>query len=103
MARAVGAAAGSAIEDMCTSDKPCPPCKTLSGKIVQVGTIGYRFDAVPPGKPHHPYSGDHYNLYKANQIPAPKCDCFWQPVGAANGAGGMAPPAGAIPIEPFAN
>jgi len=89
--------------EACIPEKTCPPCKTVSGKIVPVGTIAYRFDPVPPGRPHHPYPGSHYNLYKANQYPSPKCDCFWQAVGAADGAGGMPPPVGTIPIEPFAN
>ena len=35
----------------------CPPCKTISGKIVPVGTIGYRLDMVPPSKPHYPFKG----------------------------------------------
>ncbi|WP_162143326.1 RHS repeat-associated core domain-containing protein, partial [Chitinilyticum aquatile] len=81
-------------------DKKCPPCKTQSGKVVLTGTIGYRFDKVPPGKPHYPYTGDHYNLYKANQNPN-NCQCFWQEVGAADGSNNAPPPQGAIPIEPF--
>ena len=105
----LGTAAGAAwaahelTKPGCPPDKPCPPCKTVSGKVVTVGTIAYRFDPVPPGRPHHPYTGSHYNLYKANQYPSPKCDCFWQPVGAADGADGIPPPSGAIPLEPFAN
>ena len=87
------------IIEACTpDDKPCPPCRLIDGTIVPVGTIGYRFDPVPPGRPHQPFPGDHYNLYKANQYPAPKCDCFWQPAGAA-----LIPPPGSIPILPFAN
>jgi RHS repeat-associated protein len=84
--------------EQCT-DKPCPPCKTVSGKIVPVGTIGYR-PMDTPSRPQHGIVGPHYNIYKANQYPAPKCDCFWQPVGAVPPSG---LPAGAIPIEPFAN
>jgi RHS repeat-associated protein len=84
--------------EQCT-DKPCPPCKTVSGKIVPVGTIGYR-PLDTPSRPQHGIVGPHYNIYKANQYPAPKCDCFWQPVGAVPPSG---LPAGAIPIEPFAN
>ncbi len=82
----------------CQQKQGCGPCRTVSGKIVAPGTIGYRFDAVPPGRPHHPFPGDHYNLYRANQSPSPMCRCFWQPIGAA-----LAPPAGAIPVEPFLN
>lgn len=85
----------------CEEKKPCPPCKTISGNIVPRGTIGYRHDLVPPGKPHHPYTGDHYNLYKANQNPN-NCQCFWKESGAADAANGLPPPTGSIPIEPFA-
>ncbi|SCM52658.1 RHS repeat-associated core domain-containing protein, partial [Hafnia alvei] len=84
----------------CEEKKLCPPCKTISGNIVPRGTIGYRHDLVPPGKPHHPYTGDHYNLYKANQNPN-NCQCFWKESGAADAANGFPPPAGSIPIEPF--
>ncbi|MFW0766979.1 RHS repeat-associated core domain-containing protein [Trabulsiella odontotermitis] len=84
----------------CEEKKTCPPCKTISGNIVSLGTIGYRHDLVPPGKPHHPYAGDHYNLYKANQNPN-NCQCFWKETGAADAANGLPPPTGSIPIEPF--
>ena len=80
----------------------CPPCRTLDGRTVPVGTIGFRLDIVPPSRPHFPYVGNHYNLYKAHQIPK-NCHCFWQPVGASDAAGGAPPPAGAIPISPFVN
>jgi len=39
--------------------KNCPPCRTISGKVVSAGTIGYRFDMVPPSRPHHGVQGDH--------------------------------------------
>ncbi|HPX89789.1 MAG TPA: hypothetical protein PL133_11010, partial [Methylophilaceae bacterium] len=86
------------IYDMCTA-KDCPPCKTVSGRIVPVGTIAYR-PLDTPTKPEHGIVGPHYNIYKANQIPSPNCNCFWQPIGAVPPSG---LPAGAIPIEPFAN
>lgn len=86
----------------CSEDEQCPPCRTVSGQVVAVGTIGYRLDIVPPGKPHYPYAGSHYNLYKANQNPR-NCQCFWQEVGAADAAGGLPPPQGSIPISPFVN
>jgi hypothetical protein len=85
-----------------TREESCPPCKTVSGRIVPLGTISYR-PLDTPDKPQHGIVGPHYNLYKANQAPrnAPQpCKCFWQPIGA------VAPadlPADAIPIEPFAN
>jgi len=87
---------------ICPKDKPCPPCRLANGTIVPLGTIGYKLDKVPPSRPHWPYTGDHYNLSKANQIPH-NCNCFWQPLGAANAAGGLPPPLGSIPIEPFVN
>ena len=81
-------------------DEGCPPCKTVDGRTVFPGTIGYRHDRVPPSKPHHPYAGDHYNLYRANQNPN-NCQCFWQNIGAADAAGGMPPPPGSVPISDF--
>jgi RHS repeat-associated protein len=83
-------------------DKPCPPCRFSDGTIVPVGTIGYRLDRVPPSKPHYPYPGDHFNLFRVNQNPN-NCQCFWQPAGAADGSGGLPPPIGSIPIQPFMN
>ena len=97
--RAAGAAAGSAIQDACSPDKPCPPCKTVSGQTVAVGTIAYR-PLDTPSKPEHGIVGPHYNIYKANQIPSPNCNCFWQSIGAVSPSG---LPAGAIPIQPFLN
>jgi hypothetical protein len=79
-------------------DKPCPPCKTVSGKIVPVGTIGYR-PMDTPSKPQHGVVGPHYNIYKANQNPN-NCQCFWQSIGTVSPSD---LPGGAIPIEPFAN
>ena len=83
--------------DQC--DRTCPPCKTVSGRIVPVGTIGYR-PLDTPSRPQHGITGPHYNTFRANQYPYPKCDCFWQRIGAVSPA---YLPVGAIPIEPFAN
>ncbi|EXB27792.1 hypothetical protein J537_0568 [Acinetobacter baumannii 1437282] len=77
-----------------------PPCITVSGKVVTVGTYGYRHDKVPPSKPHYPYTGDHYNLYRANQNPN-NGKCFWVESGAADASDGKLPPPNSIPIEPF--
>jgi RHS repeat-associated protein len=92
----------NAVKEACTT-QPCPPCRTVSGKIVPVGTIAYRpMDTPPPGKIEHGIAGPHFNLYKANQAPrnSPEpCKCFWQPIGAVPAA---ALPPSAIPIEPFA-
>lgn len=84
----------------CPPNNPCPPCRTISGKVVPTGTIAYRpLDTPTDGKPHHGIIGPHYNIYKANQSPK-DCRCFWQPLGAVSPA--TLPP-DAIPIEPFAN
>ena len=66
-----------------------PPC------VPPVGTIGYRYDKVPPGKPHWPFTGDHLNLYKMQQNPN-NGYCFWQPIGSA----APPPPPGSVPISP---
>jgi RHS repeat-associated protein len=85
-------------------DDPCPPCKTVSGTVVPLGTIAYRpMDTPPPGTEEHGIVGPHFNIYEANQAPrnSPKpCKCFWQPIGAVAPSG---LPGGAIPIEPFAD
>ncbi|MEK7762351.1 MAG: RHS repeat-associated core domain-containing protein [Nitrospirota bacterium] len=81
----------------------CPPCRTVSGKVVPVGTVAYRPMETPPaGEVEHGIAGPHYNLYRANQAPrnSPKpCKCFWQPIDAVKATN---LPMGAIPIEPFA-
>jgi len=100
----VGAALSLSGDTSQKCDTPCPPCKTVSGRAVPVGTIAYRpLDTPPPGTTQHGIAGPHFNLYKANQAPrqSPQpCKCFWQPVGAVPG---NALPPGAIPIEPFAD
>jgi RHS repeat-associated protein len=87
------------VTENCPPEKNCPPCKTVSGIIVPVGTIAYR-PLDTPSRPQHGIDGPHYNIFRANQYPAPKCDCFWQPIGAVPPVN---LPAGAIPIEPFVN
>ena len=80
----------------------CPPCKTVSGKTVPLGTIGYRpLDVIPDNVKQHGVYGSHHNLFKANQIPYPNCDCFWQKLKDIAKPGQLQP--GWIPIEPFAN
>jgi hypothetical protein len=87
---------------MLEANELCPPCRTVSGKVVPVGTIAYRpLDTPPAGTSEHGVAGPHYNLYRANQAPrnSPQpCKCFWQRVGAVPAS--QLPP-GAIPIEPF--
>jgi RHS repeat-associated protein len=88
--------------DTCPPDKPCPPCRSVSGTIIPVGTIGYRLDILPENVVQHGIYGSHYNLYKANQAPrnsARPCKCFWQPIGAVSVNN---PVFGSIPIEEFA-
>lgn len=92
-----GAAAGNAIEEMRKETK-CPPCRLVSGTVVPLGAIAYRYDYHPPDVVEHGIAGEHFNLYKANQNPK-GCKCFWQPMGAKG------PPMDPnwIPIAPFAN
>jgi RHS repeat-associated protein len=86
------------IKDFCPPDDPCPPCKTVSGKIVKVGTIGYR-PLDTPDRAQHGIDGPHYNIAKANQNPK-NCQCFWQTLGAVRP---HELPPNAIPMERFAN
>jgi len=72
-------------------------CRTITGKIVPVGSIAYR-PLDTPGVPQHGMTGSHYNLYRANQNPN-NGRCFWQSIGAIPAS---ALPENAIPIEPFA-
>jgi RHS repeat-associated protein len=72
-----------------TQPKSWPAC------IPPVGTIGYRLDRVPPSRPHHPFTGDHVNLYKMNQNPN-NGQCFWQYIGTQ----APPPPPGAVPMGP---
>jgi hypothetical protein len=80
----------------------CPPCKTVSGKTVPVGTVAYRpLDVIPEGTIEHGVKGPHHNLFVANQAPlsSPKpCKCFWQKIHAVSPAD---LPDDAIPIEQF--
>ncbi|TVO52254.1 RHS repeat-associated core domain-containing protein [Denitromonas halophila] len=66
-------------DKFCPPDGQCPPCRTVSGRIVPVGTIAYRpLDVIPDDVMQHGVYGSHHNLFQANQYPYPKCDCFWQ-------------------------
>ncbi len=56
--------------DSCDDD-PCPPCKTTSGKIVPVGTIGYR-PLDTPSKPQHGIAGPHCDETTPNKGPIPR-------------------------------
>ncbi|MDC2825538.1 type VI secretion system tip protein TssI/VgrG [Rodentibacter pneumotropicus] len=57
--------------------KPCPPCKTISGRIVPPKTLAYRpLDIIPDDKMEHGVYGSHHNIFEANQNPN-NCKCFW--------------------------
>jgi hypothetical protein len=96
---------GEAIFDKpkeCEGDKPCPPCKTISGRIVQVGTVGYRpLDVIPDDVMEHGVYGSHHNIFVAKQYPNPKCDCFWQKQKYVLKPNQLT--SDMIPIEPFIN
>lgn len=78
---------------------PCPPCKTISGKLVPVGTIGYRpLDVIPDDVVQHGVAGSHHNIFVANQNPN-NCRCFWAKQKYVLKPGQI--PLGAIPVEPF--
>ena len=94
---ALGDAARKVV-DACSGRDDDKPCRTISGKVVPVGTIAYR-PLDTPSQPQHGIVGPHYNLYRANKNPN-NARCFWQSIGAVS-PGNL--PRGAIPIEPFAN
>lgn len=51
-------------------------CLTVSGRRIAPGAYALlRFDQVPPCRPHHPFTGDHYHYVQAHQRPDGKC--FW--------------------------
>lgn len=96
----IGAAIGNAIEDYCKDKKPCPPCRTVSGKIVPVGTVGYRpLDIIADDVRQHGVFGSHHNIFVAKQNPN-NCQCFWQKQKFVLKPGQLG---SAIPIEAFAN
>ncbi|PIT61947.1 hypothetical protein BHC47_05485 [Snodgrassella alvi] len=82
-------------------NRQCPPCRTTSGLTFPPGKKAYRFDRVPPSKPHHPHKGNHYHIWIANRDK--KCYCHWNhPKNnrdkVVDGSSGI-PPLGAIPYE----
>jgi hypothetical protein len=103
-ATAAGAAwaAHKMTQEICPPDKPCPPCKTITGKIVPVGTVGYRpLDVIPDDVMQHSVFGSHHNLFIAKQYPAPKCDCFWAKQKGVAKPNEIQP--SWVPVELFAN
>lgn len=80
----------------------CPPCRTVSGKIVAPGTVGYRpLDIRPNNVKQHGVYGSHHNIFIANQWPYPQCICHW--VKQKYVLKPHALPPTAMPIEPFVN
>lgn len=77
--KAIGDGVQAVKDAICGNDEPCPPCVTVTGKIIPVGTIAHR-KLDTPSRPQHGIDGPHYNLLKANQAPrnsARPCKCFW--------------------------
>lgn len=71
-----------------------------SGKIVALGTIGYRpLDVIPDNVKQHGVYGSHHHLFKA--MPFPKCDCFWPKLQDVAKPDQLQP--SWIAIEPFVN
>ncbi|SDD76281.1 type VI secretion system secreted protein VgrG [Paraburkholderia lycopersici] len=63
--------------DCPSNKKACPPCKTVTGRIVARGTVGYRpLDVIPDNEMQHGVYGSHHNIFVANQNPN-NCQCFW--------------------------
>lgn len=88
--------------DECPPNDKCPPCKVVSGKIVTIGTIAYRpLDVIPDDVMQHGVYGSHHNIFVANQMPYPKCDCFWAKQKWVAKPNQVQPLW--IPMEPFAN
>ncbi len=89
------------VADACKSDNSCPPCKTVSGRIVPAGTIGYRpLDVIPDDEVQHGVAGSHHNIFVAHQNPN-NCQCFWGKKKYVLKPNQL--PAGAVPVEAFVN
>ena len=63
--------------------------------IPPVGTIGYRYDKSPPGRPHWPHKGDHLHLFRMTQDPSSGI-CRWNRIGTSE----PPPQPGWVPIAP---
>ena len=93
--------AGNAIKKICNSSNPCPPCKTVSGRIVPVDSVGYRpLDVIPDDRIQHGVAGSHHNIFVAKQNPN-NCQCFWAKQKYVLKPGQL--PVGAVQVEPFVN
>lgn len=79
-------------------------CITVTGRIVPVGTMGYRpLEIIPPNEYQHGVAGSHHNIFIANQNPrGPRMgNCFWQKENYVLKPAQL--PASAVPVEPFVN
>ena len=85
----------------CPPNKPCPPCRTVSGRVVPVESIGYRpLDVIPESQIQHGVAGSHHNIFIAKQNPN-NCQCFWAKQKYVLKPGQL--PLGAVPVEAFIN
>jgi hypothetical protein len=71
-------AASEAIDHALDQERACDDCETRTCPPCNppAGTVGYRWDRVPPSRPAMGIQGDHLNLYFMNQNPR-TCECFW--------------------------
>jgi hypothetical protein len=91
---------GSEVTNQCESDD-CPPCITVTGRLVPKGTLGYRpLDVIPDDEMQHGRYGSHHNMFRANQNPN-NCQCFWQKLKYVLKPHEL--PVGAVPVELFVN
>ena len=80
----------------------CPPCTTISGRIVPPKTIGYRpLDVIPDDKMEHGVYRSHHNIFESNQAPYPNCKCFWNKQKYVLKPHQLTP--AMVPVEPFVN
>jgi hypothetical protein len=104
----VGSAAAAAMASKRATEEPgegckspCSPCKTVSGRVIPSGTVGYRpLDVISDDVVQHGVAGSHHNIFIANQNPN-NCKCFWAKQKYVLKPGQLPP--GSVPVEPFAN
>ena len=90
------------ISNCSKTETGCPPCTTISGRIVPPKTIGYRpLDVIPDDKMEHGVYGAHHNIFESNQAPYPNCKCFWNKQKYVLKSHQLTP--GMVPVEPFVN
>ena len=90
------------ISNCSKTETGCPPCTTISGRIVPPKTIGYRpLDVIPDDKMEHGVYGSHHNIFESNQAPYPNCRCFWNKQKYVLKPHQLTPEM--VPVEPFVN